>query len=123
MTKSVTLLGGLLLLSLALAASAYIIFVVDPLKWGLVQSERFTWEEFGKVKRGDQIESVVERLGQPVRPAENFAVLTEDSRDPCAAGGCKKYIFAGAIWGATFKEAIVIADPRGNVIHAVTRQE
>ena len=39
------------------------------------------------------------------------------------AGGCRKYLFAGALFGATFKEAIVITDSGGHFIHAGARQE
>jgi hypothetical protein len=114
---------GLLVIVLAVILFVYIILLFDPFGWGLVQSDTFTWEEFEKVRNGDRIESVVERLGEPVRPPTIFVVLTTNPDDPCFAGGCKEYIFAGAIWGATFKEAIVIVDQKGYVIHAVARQE
>lgn len=119
----VSTVSGLLAVLVALAAALYVILIFDPFKWGLVYSDRFTWHEFEKVDKGDSIESVISRLGEPVRPAESYVVLTNDPKDPCVAGGCRKYIFAGAIWGATFKEAIVIADARGVVVHAVVRQE
>jgi hypothetical protein len=101
----------------------YITLAFDPFKWGLVHSSRFTWEKFAEVKPGEQINTVISRLGEPVRPAEDLSVLTEDPRDPCVKGSCKKYLFAGADWGSTFREAIVIVDQRGTVVHAEARQE
>jgi len=75
------------------------------------------------VKKGDHIEAVVARLGAPVRTPYEYTVMTTDPDDPCVSGGCKEYIFAGANWGASYREAIVIADRKGRVIHAQARQE
>jgi len=113
----------ILVFGLSAGILLYYFVIFDPFQWGLVQSERFTWQVFETVRAGDRIDSVIERLGQPVRPPEEIAVLTQDPSDSCFAGGCKKYVFAGAVWGATFKEAIVIAGPKGDVVYAVARQE
>jgi hypothetical protein len=123
MRRTVGRIVKLLVVGLAVALFVCIVLFIDPFEWGAVQSATFTWQEFEKVRNGDRIESVVERLGEPVRPPTSFVVLTTNPDDPCVAGGCKEYIFAGALWGATFKEAIVIVDPKGYVIHAVARQE
>jgi hypothetical protein len=111
---------GILLL---MAAFLYVVLLVDPFKWGRVHSAKFTWEKFANVKEGERIEAVIDRLGAPVRPAEPYRVMTVDPHDPCVRGVCRKYLFAGALWGATFREAIVITDSGGQVIHAEARQE
>lgn len=122
MTKTIVAVCLTLTFGALAAATAYIVLVFDPFKWGLVQSENFSWARFQEVKKGDRIDAVVERLGQPVEVSEPLSVLTDSSRDPCARG-CKKYVFAGALWGATFKEAFVMVDSKGNVIHAIVRNE
>lgn len=66
---------------------------------------------------------MIDLLGTPVRPPESLTALATEPHDPCLKGGCKKYLFAGGAWGPTFKEAIVIVDPRGHVLYAGTRQE
>lgn len=106
-----------------LLLAAYVFVLFDPFGWGVVRSRAFTWEKFAAVKRGDQIETVIARLGEPVRKPYDFAVITKDPTDPCVNGGCKEYIFAGANWAASYKEAIVITDRNGRVIHAQARQE
>jgi hypothetical protein len=121
--KIVIWLGGLCFVVILVAAWFYFIILVDPFKWGLVRSPRFTWEKFGKIREGDDIEAVIKNLGTPIRPAEQYRVMTVDPRDPCVRGICRKYLFAGALWGATFREAIVITDSSGHVIHAEARQE
>ncbi len=95
MFRAAPLIAGSLVILLII--TIYVIIVFDPFKWGIVQAERFTWEEFGRIKEGDRVDSVVQRLGPPVQPAEDFEVLTKDPRDPCITGGCKKCVFAGAI--------------------------
>jgi hypothetical protein len=115
-------ISGLLMAGFIVVALC-VVLVFDPFKWGLVYSDRFTWHEFEEINKGDSIESVISRFGEPVRPAESYVVLTQEPKDPCVAGGCQKYVFAGAVWGATFKEAIVITDAKGFVVHAVARQE
>jgi hypothetical protein len=123
MTRTLIWIGVLLTGGLIVAAAAYVILIFDPFKWGVVQSDKFTWQKFSTVKEGDKITSVVDRLGQPVWPAEDITLIRHDPSDPCVSEGCKKYVFAGAFWGATFKEAIVIADPKENVIFTEARQE
>ena len=123
MAKLYTWIVVLLGAGLTIGVAFYIILLYDPLGWGIVHSQNFGWQKFASIKTGDRIDFVIETLGEPVRPPEDYTVLTEDPRDPCTAGGCKKYVFAGALWGATFKEAIVITDPRGYVIKSFTRPE
>lgn len=121
--KIVIWLGGAGFLIFLVAVWFYFILLVDPFKWGLVHSSRFTWEKFSKVREGDHIEAVINNLGAPIRPAEQYRVMTVDPHDPCVRGVCRKYLFAGALFGATFREAIVITDSSGHVIHAEARQE
>ena len=106
-----------------LVIGGYFFALFDPFRWGVVQSTTFTWEKFATVKKGEQIGAVVARLGKPVRRPYEFKVITADPSDPCFNGGCKEYIFAGANWGASYKEAIVIADRNGRVVLAKARQE
>ena len=101
----------------------YIILIFDPFSWGTVRSSKFTWEKFDNVKEGQAIDSVVALLGPPVRPPEDFSMLTDDPGDVCVSGGCRKYIFAGADLGVSFKEAIVIAGPDGRIVSTQIRQE
>jgi hypothetical protein len=121
--KVVIWMGAVCFVIFLVAACLYIIFLVDPFKWGLEHSSRFTWEKFSKVREGESIEAVINNLGAPIRPAQPLRVMTVDPRDPCVRGVCRKYLFAGALWGATFREAIVITDSRGHVVHAEARQE
>src|SRR6185295_859002 len=112
-------LGAVLGSALLVVIYAFVIF--DPFEWGLVQSEHFTWEKFSSVKKGDDIDRVVAFLGKPVRGPVKIEVLTSDPHDPCFTGDCTKYFFAGARWGASYKEAIVIADKNGFVLLAQAR--
>ena len=121
--RTVLLLVSSLTACCLLVVGLYLFILFDPFEWGVVQSHNFTWEKFASVKKGEPIEAVIGRLGQPVRKPATISVMTTNSADPCVAGGCKEYIFAGANWGASYKEAIVITDRTGRVIHAQARQE
>ena len=114
------LLGGLAAVAFI---SGYFFVLFDPFAWGVIQSRNFTWQRFATVKEGEPIQAVIARLGEPVRQPYDFTVIIKNRGDPCASGGCKEYIFAGARWGASYKEAIVIADRNGRVVHAQARQE
>lgn len=118
----VTVCVGLLAV-VVLSAVGWVVLILDPYEWGVVQSRNFTWEKFAAVKKAEQIETVIARLGPPVRKPLQFTVLTDDAADPCIRARCMQYIFAGANWGASYKEAIVIADERGRVVLAQARQE
>jgi hypothetical protein len=119
--RKIIIVSLLLGLSFCLLVGLYYFMLFDPFGWGIVQSSRFTWESFASVKRGEPIEAVVNRLGEPVRKPEEISVMTTTA--PCVNGGCKEYIFAGADWGASYKEAIVIVDRTGRVLYAIARQE
>lgn len=106
-----------------LVAGLYFFTLFDPFEWGIVRSSNFTWEKFASVKKGEHIEAVIARLGQPLRKPYVISVMTRNPHDPCVAGDCKEYIFAGANWGASYKEASVITDQMGRVIKAHARQE
>jgi hypothetical protein len=102
---------------------SYIVLSYDPMGWGKVQSSRFSWAEFHQIKTGDPIDEIVQRLGDPIRPAESLTTMTTDPSDPCVRSRCTKYLFAGGLWGPTFKEAVVIVDGNGRVVNAIDRQE
>jgi hypothetical protein len=124
MKKKIALLSVLgTALFFLLVAGLYFFTLFDPFEWGVVRSSNFTWEKFASVKKGEHIEAVIARLGQPVRKPYAISVMTRSPHDPCVAGSCKEYIFAGANWGASYKEAIVITDQMGRVIQAHARQE
>jgi hypothetical protein len=103
-------------------AITYVTLTFDPFGWGKVSSDRFSWDKFATVRPGERIKSVINTLGDPVRPAEYIKSLTSNPNDPCLSGRCKKYLFSGAAWGPTFREAVVIVDSRGYVLYAVSRQ-
>jgi hypothetical protein len=114
----------MLLLTISLLGCfLYIVLVFDPFNWGSMRSSRFTWEKFSTIKEGDEINKVIASLGAPIEAPENFSIILGSPSDPCSSGHCKKYLFAGAAWGASFKEAIVIVDSTGHVVHAEARQE
>jgi len=116
--------GSLLLLGVLLFVGfSYVVLRFDPYRWGVVHSSGFSWPKFAQVKKGEQISAVISRLGEPIRPSEPLTVLTADRNDPCTAGGCRTYRFAGGKWGPTFKEAIVVTNSQGVVIHTEVRQE
>lgn len=121
--SKITWLATSVVSGILVLAVIYAFAIFDPFKWGIVQSEYFTWEKFSTVKKGDHIGKVIELLGQPVWKPNKFSVMTTDSRDPCFSGDCKEYFFAGARWGASYKEAIVITDRNGCVLLAQARQE
>jgi hypothetical protein len=106
-----------------LAIGACLFFLFDPFNWGVTQSRQFTWEKFASVKPGERIEKVIARLGPPVRRPYTYSVMTTDPVDPCVTGECKEYLFAGAKWGMSYREAIVIVDEKGYVTYAEDRQE
>lgn len=114
---SLLLAGALLMLCL------YIVFTFDPFNWGEVHSSRFSWDKFSRVREGDAIGGVIRYLGYPVEPPKPFSFILADYADPCRSGGCRRYLFAGAAWGASYKEAIIIVDSRGRVVEAIVRQE
>ena len=120
-TMLLSILGSFVTLVVAFALASYIILTLDPFKWGVVQSSKFNWDKFDKIKEGDPVASVISQLGEPVLPAEPLKSI--DPKDPCIKGGCKKYVFAGGLWGPTFREAIIIADRNGFVIRSIERQE
>ena|SRR5260221_348193 len=95
----------------------------DPFNWGVVVSSRFTWGKFAEVKTGEEIQTVIERLGDPIQEPNPFSVLTTNPSDPCIHGDCVEYFFAGANFGVSHREAIVITDRNGRVVHAEARQE
>jgi hypothetical protein len=123
MKHLIIILGLAVLVAAVLAAAGWVVLILDPYEWGVVQSRNFTWEKFATVKKGEHIETVIASLGPPVRKPLQFTVWTDDPADPCVRGRCMQYIFAGANWGASYKEAIVIADERGRVVLARARQE
>jgi hypothetical protein len=106
-----------------LAFCLYVIFILDPFNWGEVHSPKFSWDKFSQVKEGDAIDGVIRSLGDPVEPPKPFSFIITSASDPCGSGGCRRYLFAGAAWGASYKEAIVIVDSKGRVIEAMVRQE
>lgn len=111
-------LSGLLL------AGAYFFIIFDPFKWGVVQSKNFSWERFATIHEGDSIDDVIKVLGDPVEKPTALNVVTTDPTDRCiVGGGCTEYRFAGARWGASYKEAIVFTDRTGRVVMAQARQE
>ena len=113
-----TVCGGMLA-----AAGVYHFLLFDPFEWGVVRSQHFTWEKFSSVKEGDQIDRVIKSLGEPIRRSVEIEVMTTNPNDPCSSGGCRQYLFAGARWGASYKEAIVVTDSDGKVLFARARQE
>lgn len=121
--KKLLLLMMTLLFSTAACCFVYYVIVFDPFGWGPIHSQRFSWEKFSTVREGEAISSVIERLGEPVEEPTPYTAMTLDVSDPCRSGTCMKYLFASAAWGASFKEAIVITDSKGYVIHAEARQE
>lgn len=122
--KFVFWIGGIILfLIVSFAVITYAILTFDPWGWGKIRSSKFSWDKFSEIKVGEDIDAVIDLLGAPVRPAEPLTVLTNNPRDPCLEGGCKKYLFAGGAWGPTFKEAIVIVDSHRRVVSANARQE
>jgi hypothetical protein len=123
MKRLVVIVCATVLAVAVLAAAGWIVLIFDPYEWGVVQSRDFTWEKFATIEKGEQIETVIARLGPPVRKPLQYTVLTNDPADPCIRGRCMQYIFAGANWGASYQEAIVIADARGRVVLAQARQE
>jgi hypothetical protein len=116
----VTVLVAVVMLGVAFT---YVTLAFDPCGWGKVSSSKFSWEKFATIRKGESINAIVARLGDPIRPAEFLTTLTSHPRDPCRGGRCKKYLFSGGIWGPTFREAIVIVDPKGYVLYAFARQE
>jgi hypothetical protein len=121
--KKLLLLAMALLFPIAVCCFVYYVVIFDPFDWGPIQSRHFIWEKFSTVREGETISSVIERLGEPVETPTPYTAMTSDVSDPCRSGTCKKYLFASAAWGASFKEAIVITDSRGYVLHAEARQE
>ena len=122
MRRCIAVLAALLGVGV-LGAAVWMVLILDPYEWGVVQSEHFTWEKFAAVHEGERVEDVISRLGAPVRGPDRLEALTRDPADPCVRGHCMEYIFAGANWGASYKEAIVIADEHGRVVFAHARQE
>ena len=124
MKKRTVIVSAALVVSCCLlVAGLYLFTLFDPFEWGIVHSSNFTWEKFASVKRGEHVDAVIARLGQPVRKPYTILIMSRSSNDPCVSGGCKEYIFAGANWGASYKEAIVITDLTDRVIQAQARQE
>jgi hypothetical protein len=121
--RTIVALVSSVLASCLLAVGLYLFVIFDPFEWGVVRSHDFTWEKFASVKPGEPIDSVIAKLGNPVREPSTITIIETGPGDPCASGGCKKYLFAGARWGASFKEAIVIVDQKGRVLNALARQE
>jgi hypothetical protein len=124
MTKKYIALFLLRIVAGSLLAIGLSLFILlDPYEWGVIESREFTWGKFASVKNGEPIEAVIARLGQPVRKPYEISVMTTDPNDPCVPKKCVEYLFAGARWGVSYKEAIVITDHRGYVVNAQARQE
>src|SRR3977135_3316438 len=90
------ILASLAALAVAVAlcvAITYAALTFDPFGWGRVASSKFSWDKFATVRTGENIKSVIEGLGEPIRPAESIMALTSNQNDPCLRGTCKKYLF------------------------------
>lgn len=98
------------------------VWLYDPLNWRAVTSDRFSWAAFRSVKAGEDIRSVVAKLGPPVHPPSSVKALYEG---PCYAAPCREYRFSTASgWSvAPVREAIVIADVQGRVVQVIERIE
>jgi hypothetical protein len=105
------------------AFCAYLVLILDPFNWGEVHSAKFSWKKFSQIKEGDAIGNVVELLGEPVEPPKPFSFILASASDPCGLGSCRRYLFSGAAWGSSYKEAIVIVDSKGRVVESRVRQE
>jgi hypothetical protein len=100
-----------------LLAGGWYVIVVNPFEWGAISSQRFTWEEFNAVQRGESIQQVMTMLGDPIRPVATYesASGNEYTRVCSEAGRCRQYQFAGVrLVGG--REAIVIADARSGLV-------
>ena len=117
------------LVLLCILAAAYLTAIYDPLGWGTVQSDRFSWERFELIQPGDAIDKVVANLGDPVREPESLEIIDtgEESRqDPCFSRKCRTFRFHGARWArwpASYEEAIVVVGPDDRVVSRIRREE
>jgi hypothetical protein len=101
----------------ALLVGGWYVIVINPFEWGAESSQRFTWEKFNAVQRGESIEQVMKMLGDPIRPVGTYESTSGNqyTRVCSEAGRCRQYQVAGArLVGG--REAIVIADARSGLV-------
>ena len=114
---------------LLVLVAAYLTAIYDPLGWGTVQSERFSWELFEHIQPGDAIDNVVASLGDPVREPEPLEIIDtgeESRRDPCFSRKCRTFRFYGGRWSrwpASYSEAILVVGPDDRVVSRIRREE
>jgi len=121
MTTASQIVAAVLIVAGLLLLFAWM-WLYDPWKWGVLTSDRFSWGAFRTVKEGQDIRSVVAKLGAPVHPPSNVKALFGG---PCQAAPCLEYRFSTPSgWSiAPVREAIVIADGKGRVVQIIERIE
>ena len=98
---------------------SFVVFV-NPFNWGVRKSERFSEVKFNAIRQGEPIAAVIERLGKPLTITKNVAFP-----GVCNDGECDVYAFTGfaSKWIVAHREAWVIANHKGRVVHTVMNVE
>ena len=108
------LLIGVLLVA-ALGLSGLYLWVINPWDWFVPQSPRFDVVRFENIEIGDEIDAVIDALGEPTRVNSHFG--------PCE--GCVAYQFSGPPpdWLVGSTKAWVVADSEGRIVKRVHFRE
>jgi hypothetical protein len=109
--------------------AAYVVIFINPFRWGIAQSERFSWETFERIRPERRIGDVVADMGNPIRAPEQLEVIDAGDaarNDPCFPRRCRAYRFlgkSGSRWPPSYDEAIVVVGPDERVVYTVRREE
>ena len=109
--------------------AAYVMIFINPFRWGIAQSEKFSWERFERIRPGDRIGDVVADMGNPIRAPEQLEIIDAGDaarNDPCFPRRCQTYRFlgkSGSRWPPSYEEAIVVVGPDARVVYTVRRRE
>lgn len=102
-----------------LICGAWFVFA-NPFNVGVQKSEHFTEAKFDAIRNGERIDDVIRRLGKPVS-------ITKNAGFPglCRADECGMYAFTGspAAWVIGHREAWVVVDRQGRVLHKLWNME
>src|SRR3954453_17279409 len=109
--------------------AAYVVIFINPVRWGIAQSEKFSWERFERIRPGDRIGDVVADMGNPIRAPEQLEIIDAGDaarNDPCFPRRCGTYRFlgkSGSRWPPSYEEAIVVVGRDERVVYTLRREE